>query len=356
MTIANLRFGYVPGSPGADAPGDRRRFAGWAARRGVRFDILGRPDAATDRYDVVVLTQLADISAWQRYAGRARLVYDTVDAYLSLPRTDPKAVLRGAAKSALGQLRYPALDWWKLLRGMCRRAAAVVCATDEQQALIARDCANVHVVLDLHGAEVPARKTSWQAGTPFRLVWDGLPENVVHFRLLERPLRELGRTRRVALDLVTAPHYYSFMGRFGRRDTLATARRWITDVTLHAWSPDTVARVAQQADCAVIPLDLADPLARGKPANKLLFFWRLGLPAVVSATPAYRAAMAAAGTGTHCASEDDWYAALDRLAGDEAARRESAQRGQAWAEREHGDERILERWDRVIASVLERAA
>ena len=34
-----------------------------------------------------------------------------------------------------------------------------------------------------------------------------------------------------------------------------------------------------------------DPMMVGKPKNKLLLFWRMGLPTLVSAIPSYKRAM-----------------------------------------------------------------
>ena len=39
-----------------------------------------------------------------------------------------------------------------------------------------------------------------------------------------------------------------------------------------------------EADIAVIPIDLSDPVAQAKPENKLMILWRLGMPVIASAT------------------------------------------------------------------------
>ena len=60
----------------------------------------------------------------------------------------------------------------------------------------------------------------------------------------------------------------------------------ISIVCVTQWS-ETVSVIATACDLAVIPLPLDRPLERNKPETKLISFWRMGLPVVTSATPAY---------------------------------------------------------------------
>jgi hypothetical protein len=68
------RIGYAPFSASLTHPGDRRRFPAYAQARNLPFE-LARPD---ERYDVVVLTEFADISVWHEY-DKGKVVYDCID-------------------------------------------------------------------------------------------------------------------------------------------------------------------------------------------------------------------------------------------------------------------------------------
>lgn len=349
--LAGLRVGYAPYSPAFDRPGDRRRFAGYAARRGIRLELAD----PRETYDVVVLSEQADITVWSDYT-KGRVVYDLIDSYLAIPRSDFKGRLRGLAKFIAGQHRRLRLDHWRAVEAMCRRADAVVCTTLEQQRDIQPFCANVHRVLDLHGGVARRRKTDYTAGTPFRLAWEGLAATVDSLQLIGDALRAVERRRPLALEVVTDPVSYRYLGRYGRRDTAAVLRGLCARVTLHAWNEATCADILCGCDAAVIPLDLADPFAAGKPENKLLLLWRLGLPVVASASPAYTRAMQAAGTNLACVTAEHWRETLLRLIDDEALRAEAGRRGRAWAEAEFGEAQLLARWDAVFASLFPAAA
>jgi glycosyltransferase involved in cell wall biosynthesis len=343
-----VRIGYAPYDASLTQPADRRRFPFYAERRGLEFE-LADPSQA---YDVVVVTPRADLNRWSRYRPRSgKVVFDIVDSYLAISRTDAKAMLRGPAKFAAGEARHPFFSWRRSLESMLERADAVTCATPEQADEIEPMCANVHPILDFHSRLIRRTKDDYRAAAPFRIVWEGLGENVRWFGRIERALAEVDRSHPLVLHLITAREYMAFMQRFWRRRTSRIADRHFRNVELHPWREETLSSLATDCDLAVIPLPLDRPLERGKPESKLISFWRMGMPVVASSTPAYRRAMAGAGQDLCCESEDEWVEVLVRLICNQDAREEAGQTGRAFAEREYGDERLVEAWDRVFESL-----
>lgn len=345
--LRGLRIGYAPNAPSLGAPGDRRRFVHYARTRGLTFEIAD-PDQG---YDLVVLSQKADISLWSRWS-KGLLVYDLIDSYLAIPRSNLKGRLRGLAKFVSGEHRRLQLDHWKAIEAMCRRADAVICATLEQKAAIRPFNRNVHIILDAHAEVAAAPKADYAAHAPFRLVWEGLPQNLDSFAPLAPILREVDRRRPIELHLVTDETLYRYLGRYGRRATRKVAGALFDRVAIHPWRGSDWAGVVSACDLAIIPLDTDDPFIAGKPENKLLLFWRLGMPALVSATPAYRRAMALAGLPMACASLDDWASGLDRYIGDETARSHAGARGLACAQAHYAEADVLAGWDALFASLL----
>jgi glycosyltransferase involved in cell wall biosynthesis len=123
-------------------------------------------------------------------------------------------------------------------------------------------------------------------------------------------------------------------------------------VYLYQWNHDLLSAICTACDLAVIPLQLDDPFAAGKSENKLILFWRMGLPVVTSATTAYARSMKGAGLDMTCRTDEDWTRAIERCMDDEGARRAAGAAGRAFALREHGEDRMLDRWDAVLSSVL----
>jgi hypothetical protein len=347
MSSAFPRIGYVPIDPSLDPPGDRRRFVAYARARNLSFE-LARPDR---RYDVVVLSELADISAWPDYQ-HGKIVYDLIDSYLSVPRTNLNQFLRGSAWYFLGKHRNFRFNYLNSIRAMCRRADAVICSTQEQKALISELCDNVHIILDMHAMVVKNVKQDYHAGRPFRLVWEGLPSNLPQLAAIAPLVRELLKERGFELHVVTDPRRKRLKGLLGEIDSRRYLTRCFTNAVFHPWNEQTCSEIVTSCDLALIPIDLDDPFVSGKPENKLLLLWRMGMPAVVSATPAYRRAMAEAGTPEFaCARDSEWLRAIERLSTDEGARHDAAAKGRVHAEAAHGAEAVLSQWDRLFSSL-----
>jgi hypothetical protein len=342
--------GYVPFTRDFSAPGDRRRFAHWARARGVPFGIA----IPGERYDLLVVSLGGDLSYWQDYPREhGRVVFDVIDRYLAVPLTTWRAALRGTAKFIVGQHRRLQVDFRESLRAMCRRADAVTCCSPEHGSDVLPYCPNVHPVLDFQALTGGHVKSDYAANEPFQLVWEGMPENVVTFETIAPVVESFARHHQIHLHLLTRPHFYKYMGRYSRQDTAVHLRRLLDIPTFfHAWHERTVAPVAIAADLAVIPIPLHHALYAGKPENKLIFFWRLGVPTLVSATPAYQRAMAEAGLDMAARTAGDWAALLDRYLGDEAARREAGRRGRDFALSVHGEAAQLLRWDAAILSAF----
>ena len=344
--MSNLpRIGYVPYSPTLKAPGDRRRFVAYAQARNLPFE-LARFD---ERYDVVVLSEVADLSIWPNYR-QGKIVFDFINSYLSVPRTNWRQLLRGPAWYALGKHKR-LRDYLSSLRAMCRRADAVVCTTDEQKEVISQFCSNVHVILDIHSTVATKIKTQYTASRPFRLVWEGLASNLPqlrHWRQFFARLLHAG-----ILNCMLSPNReFPASGGFFRSDSRRLLARHFDRVCFHEWKEETCSEILSSCDLAVIPIDLADRFVTGKPENKLLVQWRMGLPVITSATPAYRRAMNEVETPElTCQNESQWIAALDRMMSDEAARLDAAKRGRAYAEGKHGSAALLARWDAMFSSL-----
>jgi len=347
MAGTHPRLGYAPFSSNLTHPGDRRRFLAYARARGLAFEIA-RPE---ERYDVVVLSELADISVWPEYR-HGKIIYDSIDSYLAIPRTDIKQMLRGVAWFASGRHRRPLLNFPAALERMCSRADAVICTTEAQKQDITPFCANVHIILDIHDVAVKSKKSDYRAGVPFNLVWEGLPSNVPYLKAIGPVLHELSQRRPILLHIITDPDRPLLFGRFGRIDSAAVARGIFENIAFHRWDETTFSDIVTRGDAAIIPVALDDAFAAGKPGNKLALFWRVGMPVVTSATPAYRSMQQAVGLDHFaCCSDAEWFAALDCLMTSEADRRDAGSRGYAFAASNFGAEKLLELWDDAFSSV-----
>jgi hypothetical protein len=346
---SKLRIGYAPYDDSLQQPGDRRRFCYYAAMRGIQYEIAD----PSEEYDLVIVSGGADITTWSRYRpGSAKVIYEPIDPYLTSDRTDMRNLLGAISKFALGKYRYFALSEREAVRKICNRADAIVCSTPEQREGLSR-YSNVHVILDFHGGDIMREKEEYSAGETFNFVWDGLGGNVVTFRVISDVIARIAQRRKIAFHIITSLRYGMFLGgRVIRRNTLTLAEKYLPNVTIHEWNIENLARMIPSCDLAIIPLPLNHWAYSIKPENKLLFFWRAGVPVVTSASPSYLRCMNSAGTPElACRTEAEWDSALNHCMDSEDYRARAAGLGRQYINQNQSEETLLQMWDRLMSSV-----
>jgi hypothetical protein len=331
-----------------DRPGDRRRFAGYAASR----ELAIRQVSDWSDVELVVLTTECDLVRWVHAPDWVRIVLDLPDAVLVEPRS-LRTWVRGVGKWVAGPLSRPVANHTRALCELMRRADAVVCTTESMAGMLRAMCPNVHLVLDLVG-EVPLGVIDQeQCSDRIEILWEGLYPTLRAVEQVVPALRDLARQRDVRLHLVTDRMAPRFMNRFFVRDVEKMVARWGISVEVHDWRLDNLVAVAARCEMAIVPVDLASPYASGKPENRLRIHWRLGLPVLASDTPAHRRAMAAAGITDDvlCRTGADWSRCLDRYASDEGVRLRHAVAGREAVLGPYSDGVMLDSWDEVLRSV-----
>ena len=103
---------------------------------------------------------------------------------------------------------------------------------------------------------------------------------------------------------------------------------------------------------ALIPISVEESLAFAKSENKLLLFWKMGMPTIVTATPAYTRAMQQANLDMSCQTNSEWYEKILQYMNDESIRREAGEKGKKFSEKHYSAEQAVSQWDDIIQSVL----
>jgi hypothetical protein len=341
-----MRIGYVPYDSSLTAPGDARRFCAYAERRGLSFEVVN----ATQACDLVILTERSDLSKWAKYKS-GKIVYDLIDSYLSPPFWTPKNSLRGTYKYLSGAHASWEIDYRKSVASLCKRADAVICTTEEQKVAIKKYCSNVHVILDIHSSVVSTRKIDYsQHGDAIKIVWEGLGINVNQLLEIKNALVYLSKYYNLELHIVTDQFIPRYFGKLGSVSTLELSRNIFENSYFHPWNKLTCSQLICNCDLAVIPIDAA-PLNRGKPENKMILLWKMGMPIISSSTPAYQRAMASAGLNLTCDNTSDWIEKLTMLFDSADLRANSGNRGFEYANSYFSEEQIISKWDELFLSI-----
>lgn len=349
MKLQEARIGYAGYSRDFSVPGDRRRFAAYARLKGLPIEY-----AEVDRdYDLAYVTYSSDLPGWiarkRREGDRLKLVFELIDAYLTETGI-LRRLAKGTARYLLGTDSRLSPDLRRTLIAAAEHADAVICSTEEQRQTIGRYNANVFTSFDHFGDELGPPKCDYRRDGPLRLVWEGQSTTLENIQSIRGVLN--GFRKDIELHVVTDSMVYRYSGRFGRRDSREALRRIECPIHFHPWRRGSFANQVTAADVAIIPIDLCDAMARGKPENKLVMLWQLGMPVLASDTPAYRRAMNGAGIGLYCASEEEWGAHLEALiAADGADLERIGSQCRTYAETAYSKADFMDRFDRALEAV-----
>ncbi len=343
MKLSEARIGYAGYSPDCSAPGDRRRFSAYAAERGISFE---RADLRND-YDLVLVTHNGDIAGWtarkRRERSRFRFIFELADSYLAQTGI-LRRHLKGAARYALGIDSCLSVDFLRTLIDACEVADAVVCSTEEQAAMIRRFNPNVFISFDYFGDDNGQPKTDYRSEGKLRLVWEGQSTTLDNLLTLTEVLNDF--RDRIELHVVTDPLIYRHFGRYLPRRSEDALSGIKCEVRFHRWDRASFSSHITSSDLAIIPIDTSNAFACGKPENKLVMLWQLGMPVLTSDTPAYRRAMNSAGLDQLCRDSACWRRRLEEMIEASAEERaKAAHTGRSFAARAYSKDEFLARFD-----------
>lgn len=357
--VAPREVGVVPYGHGMTSPADRRRIGCWARSRQVRLDWIH-----PQRQRIVVINPMSDLRSWtdwRRQVSSRRLVLDVIDfRYLSdalEPRRNPTAMIRNLGRSWLyGSQAHSAFrdSFRRNLERALRAADRVVCSSPEQGSYLASFGIPAQVVLHCH-EEIPALPPrSHVPGSSLRLLWEGQLATLTYVASIQQALQDTSAAKPIELLLCTDLEGYRFANRFGPVTPSRVLRGVVRDqkisMTAYPWSPSTLAQLAKGCHGAIIPIAPDDSSAWMKDENRALIMWKLGLPAIMSPTPAYQRVSAAAGVTSVAKTAADWTRLLPLLT-DNTWRLTQARSGYDYIIESHTPELIHSAWDGVFASL-----
>ncbi len=345
-SIKSAKIAYDPISRELNHPADKRRFCYFAKTVGLRYEVY-KPN---HQYDLIILTESSDISYWRRQKKGPKLIYSLTDSYLA-EKINFKSSLRGIAKFTSNQHRYLELSFTRALKEMCKKADAVTCSTSDQKTTIEKYCKNAHILFDAHFDVINNIKEDYKAKKPFKLVWEGLPTNAYQLKKLAEIVGQSFLREEIELNVVTDRYAYKYLNKYIKLDIDRYLKRLPIRCNFFEWSEETLERVSLNSDLAIIPIDTKDPMMIGKPENKLLLFWRMGIPTLVANTPSYKETMKKAGQHYIIKKELDWIYYIKELMRSEYSRMNSGKKGYEYVSNNYNEYEFQRRWKEVIESI-----
>jgi hypothetical protein len=336
-----------------NSPGDRRRLVFWARSRG--HEII---TDLTQKVDVIVASENSDFKAKVFSETKVPIVFDLIDALLC-SKNPIDDLARGIIKRVDKQLSDGFSVYTRYVKDFCQLSKIVICSSPEQEKIAQEFNRNTHAILDCH-SEIPFRDLSNINRIPNthikKIFWEGQPATINGIKKIRSAIGKIVTNNDLELDFITDKKYFRLLNKYIEADTLNlladSLKLGENKVSVTSWSSENLLEGAQRSTFAIIPIDLSNPIIKFKPENRLLIMWRLGLPCLTSASPAYKRVSQNAGVGAVCEDSNEWLRKMQIFIDDPKFAREEALRGQAYLRDNHTESQILKKWDAAIESAL----
>jgi glycosyltransferase involved in cell wall biosynthesis len=255
------------------------------------------------------------------------LIYDFDDA-IWLPSS-------GSVNGAFRALRFPGKT-----ATISRLAGAITVGNEYLAAWVRRHNPNVFLVpTTIELGDYPPRPAPPRDG-PFVVGWVGSHSSLVHLESARNALARLGRERQVILRIICdRPPVRPFEG---------------VETDFVPWSREGEGAAVANAHVGIMPL-LDNAISRGKCGCKALQYMAARRPVVVSPV-GVNTDIVHDGTGRLARGEDEWVAALHRLADSEELRTRLGEAGRRLVEQRYSAEAGARLFAGAVASVLPEVA
>jgi hypothetical protein len=347
-----FKIGYVPYSADLSHPGDRRRIGTWSKTR--RNDLkLEDPTES----DLLVLSAAANFDFWIN-KSKQPVILDLVDGYLGEEPLFIRDLGRNLMRSFKGKSNYSAVTFTRALQSACRKADAVIVASQEQAEDVLPFNSCVHIILDDHSeldaARLERKVSKLKDPSSKYIFWEGFGYTIKHFRFLAPSLDNFMSKSGYKLLILTNPNFARWGGYLGKINANKLIKKWFpkskNQIEVIPWSIEDVIHYASLSDFAIIPVDTKDKFAKLKPENKLLSMWHLGLPTLFSNTFAYKRVANEIGIPEFCIDSSSWQSVFDNLAVDSLDN--SLDKTENYINETHTKDILVEKWQKVFETVL----
>ena len=342
-----MKIGYVPNSADLTHPADRRRIKMWSVA-------LKRPLETKDysEVDILVLSSAANYGKFIKNSN-SFIILDLVDGYIGENPSPIKDFLRNILRTWGGSSSLRWLTYTRHLTYACKNADRIIVASPEQRIEVLKYCDDVHVILDDH-SELDVRLNQ-DIGFKQKnsLFWEGLPYTFKHFSIASSQIDQLLSDVGGTLEILSKNTFRRWGGIAGRQTLIQNVSKLfpksMDSVNVYEWEIEKLIELAKQCTVGIIPINLNDKFASLKPENKLLSMWILGLPTLVSRTPAYERVLLKAGLEFCLVNDDDWYEKIQLLQNNDEFRREILEKANHYLSENHSREILLEKWSHALS-------
>jgi len=354
-----IKVGYVPYSEDLTHPGDRRRISVWASTSNNPLILNESNDC-----ELLVLSNNANFGYWLKWAKQP-VVLDLVDGYLGESPNFYRDFARNLIRTFRGKSNLSWITYTRHLKYACRNSDAIIVASPEQKEGLSKYNKNIYVISDDHSEVLEASRSSrkeelsnTEVGPSRYIFWEGFGFTLKHFRDIARDLDKFLSYNQWGMYLLTEKEFPRWGGYIGKINTDRFIKKLFPlsgeRIQVIPWSLYNLAHYANKSSFAVIPVSAKDKFAQLKSENKLLSMWSLGLVTLCSHNPAYLRTMTKAKQEANCFNNQEFLSTLSRVNSELHLLPEMRNQIYLYIHENHKKEKIVEQWNNVFFSLLDR--
>ena len=355
MDLNNFKIGYASYSDNFQFCGDRRRFCFFAKETNLIFTKY----KSKSNYDIAVLSPISDLSEIKKLKDKGtKVILELVDSYL-IKTNLIEDILRSTGRKYMHKkylnMFYPKRYTSELKRAL-KKVDAVICTTEDQKRRIQKYNKNVHIILDSFDDDLfiikPSRYTN---NNSLNILWEGLAPNLINFKEIASELNKAGDEININLHILTDLITFKFFSKYYKLHSIDIMKKYKLKINtfLYQWNPIALGSLSAICDLAIIPLLQNNNFVVGKPENKLILLWKLGLPVLTSYSESYASTMKNAGLDMVCKDKEDWSKSLlEFYRFDNDKRIDISKKARAYAIKNYTKKKLIDKWNDVFKSIL----
>ena len=187
------------------------------------------------------------------------------------------------------------------------------------------------------------------------ILWEGLPSNLINFEEIAEVFNDLGKEIDINLHLVTDLESNKYFSKFYKVLSSDRIKKYKLKVNtyLYEWNFLSLSSLASVCDLAIIPLLQKNRFVLGKPENKLILLWKLGLPVLTSYSSAYSSTMKKADINMVCMNKEEWKRSIIKFNNLDCEKRNLlSKKVKLYANTHYTKNKYIENWNKLFYSIV----
>lgn len=302
-----MKIGILPNSQNLNHPQDRRRYLPFFKKNNVEFEIAD----FNKLYDILYISLNCDLNLWSLYKkkfsnNKIRIIFDLSDNYL----VDNFFIsfLRSIGHFLTGRTKFLRFDYRKSILDILKISDVVTVGSKEQKDYLSKYTNSQIIIINDNFEEFDNLIIEKKPliNHSINILWEGYSHSLFYIaRFIKEILVKSKKVINKDINLYVVSD--CIMCRYFARFFCSSTEQFLVKkfgktgikIFFKEWNTHNLVLFSSICHFAIIPLT-RERLFSQKPENKILLYWKLKIPVVVSSIPSYKRIMTVTNNDIFC--------------------------------------------------------